>query len=242
MTAATATRPGTAASTKRWRTVLVWLHVLTSFVWMSQALALSTVVGAAVVTADADFRVAAMDVAVLLDNHLLAPFGNASAFTGFVLAAATPWGFFRHRWVLTKFVITVVQLNVGIFVLSSGLHRAQQVAAAGQPIGWWPSVAGGALMASAIAFQGWLSLAKPWGKTQWAATRGPKKLPTATTVVFVSSVAAVAVDLVLSQLAGFPFPLVELVVLIWVLTRRALTLRRATSGRSRELAAPTAMS
>lgn len=232
MTGAAVKPPGTAASTKRWRTVLVWLHALTSFVWMSQAMALSTVVGAAVVTTDPDFRVAVMDIAVLLDNRLLAPFGNASAFTGFVLAAATPWGFFRHRWVLTKFVITVIQLNIGITVLSSGLHRAQQVAATGQPIGWWPSVVGGALMASAIAFQGWLSLAKPWGKTQWAATRGPRKLPTATPVVFTSSIAAVAVDLAISQWAGFPFPLAELVILVAILTRRTRTLslvRRAAA-------------
>ncbi len=66
-------------------------------------------------------RDAATSMAHLLDGRLLGPMADASAFTGIMLAAATPWGFFRHWWVLAKFLITLVQLYLGIFLLSPAL-------------------------------------------------------------------------------------------------------------------------
>jgi hypothetical protein len=85
-----------------------------------------------------------------VDGRLLGPMADASAFTAIMLAAAIPWGFFRHWWVLTKFAITLVQLYLGIFLLSPTLaHSASTGPSLAQ-------VVGTALMASAIAFQGWL--------------------------------------------------------------------------------------
>jgi hypothetical protein len=72
--------------------------------------------------------------------------------------AATPWGFFRNWWVLAKFGITLVQLYPGIFVLSSALTEAADTARGSVGL-----VVGAGLMAGAIAFQAWLSVAKPWG-------------------------------------------------------------------------------
>jgi hypothetical protein len=38
---------------------------------------------------------------------VLVPLAHASLFSGLVLSLGTPWGLFRHYWVVLKFAITV---------------------------------------------------------------------------------------------------------------------------------------
>ncbi|GAA0622109.1 hypothetical protein GCM10010174_46190 [Kutzneria viridogrisea] len=203
-----------AMSGKRWRQLTLWLHVVCSVGWLSQALALLVLTSLALGTADVAVRGSALTMAKHLDMALLAELANVSAFTGFVLAAATAWGFFRHWWVLVKFVITVVQLYLGIFALAGALREAART---GAPSVWLAVGAG--LMAAAIAFQAWVSVAKPWAKTPWA---GTGKLPTAPRWVFVLAVAAPVLDLTAGTALGYPLPAAEVLVLVTVLVRRSL--------------------
>jgi hypothetical protein len=187
----------------------VWLHILTSVGWMAQAMTLCLLM--AVALADDKSTGAATSMALAVDGRLVGPMADASAFTGIMLAAATPWGFFVHRWVLVKFVITLVQLNLGILLLSPALDRA--ATAGPHPA----QLVGSALMAGAIAFQGWLSIAKPWG------TLRGKRLSSRATAprwVFVVAVLGTAADLVIAWLVGHPLPLLSLVLLTIVLSRR----------------------
>ena len=193
---------------RTWRTLLLWLHVLTSVAWMSTALGL-----AALLTLSRDDparAAAAVGVAHHLDMHLLGPAATASAFTGVMLSLATPWGLLHHWWVAAKFAITLVQLYVGIGVLSAQLGT---IAAGGQPSPPALVVASGA-MAAAIAFQAWLSLAKPWPRTPLGVR---DRLPTAGVGWFVVGVVAAIGDLTLSQLLGFPSPLLMLPTLLGAL-------------------------
>ncbi|OXM49836.1 hypothetical protein [Amycolatopsis alba] len=206
---------------KTWRQLTVWLHVITSVGWMGQALALFTLLAISRTTEDDAIRVAATSMAHEIDSLLLAPLANASAFTGFMLAAATAWGFARHWWVLAKFAITLVQLYAGIFLLSGALQDSVVAARVGEPAPV-ALVAGTALMASALAFQAWLSVAKPWGKVR----TGPK-LPVAPTWMFVAAVAAPLIDITVGLLLGYPLPALSLVVLIVQLVRRRRELRPA---------------
>ncbi|WP_233576309.1 hypothetical protein [Saccharopolyspora rhizosphaerae] len=205
------------ASSQRWRQGLVWLHVVTSVGWMAQALVLFTLLSVSYRSAEAEVRVSATTMAHVVDTTLLAPAANAAAFTGFVLAAATPWGFFRNWWVLVKFGITVVQLYAGIFILSKSLQASVVSAEAGHPTPPGLQLVGTGLMASAIAFQAWLSVAKPWRRTPWASTR---KIPAASTRVFAAAVFAPLADIALGLVLGVPAPLFELIVLAVVLGLR----------------------
>jgi hypothetical protein len=202
---------------KRWRQLTVWLHVLTSVGWMAQAMTLCVLL--AVGLSDPSVRGAATSMSFVLDGRLLGPMADASAFTGIMLAAATPWGFFRHWWVLTKFAITIVQLYVGIFLLSPALEHSVVAGPSAR------QVAGTALMASAIAFQCWLSIAKPWGKV-----RGPRRGPVATGPrwVFAATVLGGLADLALALAIGHPLPLLSLILLGVALVRR----RRWLAARS----------
>jgi hypothetical protein len=206
----------TAKTSPRWRQAVVWLHVVSSVAWMSQALALLVLLVSGSPSA-----------ADRLDSTLLAPMANVSAFTGLLLAGATAWGYFRHWWVLTKFVLTFVQLYAGIFLLSAALRES----AATGVVPWLQPV-GTALMASALAFQAWLSVAKPGKKTPWSPAAKP---PTAPAWVFVAGIGAPIVDVAAGLALGYPLPAVELVMLIALLGfERRGRRRRAQlpSGRS----------
>ncbi|SDD66297.1 hypothetical protein [Actinokineospora iranica] len=196
----------------------MWLHVLTSVGWMGQALALFTLLAVCASTADPAVRISATSMAHTLDTALLAPLANASAFTGFLLAAATAWGFFRHWWVLAKFAITVAQLYAGIFILSDAMRAAEAAARAGAPDpAPLPLLVGTALMAGAIAFQAWLSVAKPWARTPWSAKGAPATAPT---WVFVATVLTPLADIALSVVTGRPMPALSLIVLAAILIAR----------------------
>lgn len=193
---------------RSWRRLLVWVHVLTSVGWMSTALGLVALLTLS--RNDPSRTSAAVAMAHHLDMHLLGPAATASAFTGVMLSLATAWGLLHHWWVAAKFAITLVQLYVGIGVLSV------QLAAIGE--GGEPSppalVVASAAMSSAIAFQAWLSLAKPWPRTPLGVR---DRLATAGTGWFVVGVLAALGDLALSQVLGFPSPLLMLPTLLGAL-------------------------
>jgi hypothetical protein len=158
----------------------------------------------------------AFDVALLLDVQVLQFMATTSAFSGLMLSALTPWGYFRHWWVLVKFVITFTQLYVGIFVLSPNLH----------PDGSPPLMrAGSLLMASALACQVWLSVAKPFKRTPWASPVKPKTAPP---WGFAACLAVPAFDYAFGQfLLGVSTPIVSmLVVAVYPIVRTVRTRRR----------------
>ncbi|MET9227993.1 hypothetical protein [Lentzea sp. NPDC003310] len=205
---------------KRARTLLVWLHVVTSVGWLSQAVALLALLLHGMSTGD----VSAFRMARHLDHEVLAIMANTSAFSGFMLSATTPWGYFRHWWVLAKFVITVSQLYVGIFILSGNLQAAIE----GHLSAWMP--VGTSLMIGAIAFQAWLSVAKPWGRTPWT---DPKvKLPTASAATFVVALVVPVADFAISLWRGNPMPLLMLITVIAYSVRRAARARNRSSDAS----------
>ncbi|MEU3650310.1 hypothetical protein AB0E59_43605 [Lentzea sp. NPDC034063] len=205
---------------KRARTLLVWLHVVTSVGWLSQAVALLALVLYGMKSGDLN----AFRMARYLDHSVLAIMANTSAFSGFMLSATTPWGYFRHWWVLAKFVITISQLYIGVFILSGNLQEALN----GHVTAWMP--VGTALMISAIAFQAWLSVAKPWGRTPWADSK--VKLPTASAFTFVAALVIPVIDFAISLWRGNPMPVLMLITVIGYSIRRAARARRRSSDAS----------
>ncbi|TMS00297.1 hypothetical protein [Nonomuraea basaltis] len=198
------------------RHLLVWVHVVTSVSWMSQALALFALSIHSVITGDgAGYR-----MAHLLDNEVLLHFANASAFTGLMLAAMTKWGYFRYWWVLIKLVITLSQLYAGIFLLGPRLSALADGTRDADPV----LLAATLLMASAIAFQAWLSVAKPWKRTPWAEARPRTIAPPGWVTGFVLLVPVL--DFLLAVLVfGNPAPL------FFVLTAVAYPIWRARARR-----------
>lgn len=203
-------------SVKHSRNLLVWLHVVSSVAWMSQALALLALLITGLNASDAGVRLSAYTMAEVLDHEVLLHMANASIFSGLMLSALTPWGYFRYWWIVAKFAITMTQLYMGIFILSprlTALAQAAEQGDAGSPVFL---IAGSLLMASAIAFQAWLSVAKPWKRTPWTEPAGAlKKLPSGPSWMFLFSTSAPILDFVIGKfLLGFPLPLLMLFTVI----------------------------
>lgn len=186
------------------RSLLVWLHVVTSVGWMSQALALFTLLSYGLAADHPAARHSAFAMAEVLDTHVLLYLANGSAFTGLMLAALTPWGYFRYWWVLVKFAITVSQLALGIGLLSPALAAA----AAGRETPVGGLAAASLLMVSAIAFQAWISVAKPWSRTPWAQRPAPRSAPG---WLYLAAAAIPVIDYLLGTvLLGVPMPALQL--------------------------------
>ena len=65
----------------------------------------------------------------LIGWYALVPLCIASLLTGLIMSRGTPWGLFRHYWVLIKFLITVVAALI-LFAYTRTLGRLGELAAA----------------------------------------------------------------------------------------------------------------
>lgn len=217
-------------SAQRARQLLVWMHIITSVGWMSQALSLfALLVFAYISVGQPDAQLSSLRMAELLDRHILVYFGNAAAYTGLMLSALTAWGYFRYWWVLTKFTITVVLLYVAIFVLAPALKAA----ASGQASSTLPYVVAPLLMATAIAFQAWLSVAKPWKRTPWSSAAAPS---IQSARWFGLAMAAPLIDYGMSLVVGFPSPFLQVLVVVgypfWRRRRKAPAMLSASAAQA----------
>ncbi|GAA4766417.1 hypothetical protein GCM10023199_54280 [Actinomycetospora chibensis] len=190
----------------------MWLHLASSVSWMSQAAALAVLLFTAIGPASIPVRIGAVTSAKLLDTTLLVYSANIATATGLLLAATTSWGFWLHRWVSIKLVLTTGQLYLGIGILSPRTDAAVTTVTSGGAAGVAGLGAAATLMASAFAVQVWLSVAKPGGRTRRAANaRRPGSAPG---WLFALAVLAPIAETVLGVGITGPLPVLSLVVLI----------------------------
>lgn len=215
------------------RHLLVWLHVVSSVSWLSQAAALTVLLLVSAFSPPGPHKAAAAAGAELLDKTVLVHSANTAAFTGLILAAVTTWGYFHHWWVAVKFVLTVGQLYVGIFVLSATLHETVTATEQGADGPALPLAAASGLMAGVLAFQVWVSVAKPWGRTPRGA-RAKARPVAAPAWLYALGVFAPLADIGAAAALGDPTPLLSLVTLVVALVVRARRARAAAGPAVRE--------
>lgn len=228
------------ANPRHRRRLAVWWHVVTSVGWMSMdVVMLVLLLRARAVPAEA---AATVHAARTIDVVLLAPLASASAATGIVLGLGTPWGLIVHRWVLAKLVMTLIQVYLGIAVLSDGLSDAMAAVRWGVPPSW-ELAAGAGLMAGGLATQVWLSVAKPGGAVRRNGNRparAAKPVP-APSWVLVLVVVGPMVDIGLGAALGIPLPVFSVLAIVVAalgatVARRAA--RRAVGQAPRAASAP----
>lgn len=218
-----------------WRGLLVWLHVVASVCWMGQGLALLVLLGLSAAAPGGELKVATADVADLLDRTILGTSAITAAFTGFGLAALTSWGYFRSWWVSTKFVLTIAQVLTGTLVVAQSFPHIKAAARAGEQGPVVACAVAVGLIAVGAAFQVWLSVAKPWGRTprgRRAQAQGVQgQLPTAPVRLVASMFAAVVLDVVMGVVVFHaPLPILSSVVLALTLVLRHLARSRVLAG------------
>lgn len=113
---------------QRLRKGLLVVHVCTSVGWLGAVVAfLAVAVVSAAGTAAGVARASGV-VMEVLGWTVLVPLSGASLLTGIVQALVTPWGLFRHYWVVAKLVINVVATAVLLMYMQTLGHVADSAA------------------------------------------------------------------------------------------------------------------
>ncbi|MEV6972744.1 DUF2269 domain-containing protein [Kitasatospora sp. NPDC093806] len=150
----------------------LWLvvHVACSVGWLGLTAGVLALGIAGLSSADPDTVRAAYLAQRIFADWLLIPVSLLSLLSGLVLSLGTSWGLLRHRWVATKFWLTLAATLASILALRAFIHDAAGQVAAGTvpPTGRAPHVL---VIAPSVALAIYLaatvlSVLKPWGLTR----------------------------------------------------------------------------
>lgn len=94
------------AMTPTLRKGLLATHITVSVGWIGAVAAYLVVVVAAMTNRDHETLRAAWRGLALIGWYAVVPFAAMSLVTGVAIALVTPWGLFRHYWVLISFALT----------------------------------------------------------------------------------------------------------------------------------------
>lgn len=149
------------------RRVSLVVHVVASAGWLGLSLGLLALGATAATTASAVTVEASVRGMQLFADWLLLPLAFLTLSSGVVLALGTPWGLARHRWVYTKFWLTLATATATVFALRPGVNSAVAAVAAGESLPDAGDVLFGPVVSlSAYVFMTVISLLKPWGPTR----------------------------------------------------------------------------
>ncbi|MET7368291.1 DUF2269 domain-containing protein [Streptomyces sp. NPDC005566] len=143
------------------RRSLLVAHVAVSVSWLGLTVGLLALGLAAFLTGDSSMTEAATRSMKVFGDWLVVPVALLSLLSGLVLSLGTPWGLARHRWVWTKFWLTLVTAGLSIFSLRPGIDEAAAQGSADINLVIAPSVA-----TATYLFITAISVLKPWGPTR----------------------------------------------------------------------------
>ncbi|MFC8570459.1 DUF2269 domain-containing protein [Streptomyces sp. NPDC057245] len=146
---------------------LLVVHVVASAGWLGLTLGLLALGVTAASTASPAAVEAAVRSMKLFADWLLLPLALLTLTSGLVLALGTHWGLARHRWVFTKFWLTLATTAATVFALRPGVNSAVTAVAAGGALPDAGDVLFGPVVSlSAYVFMTAVSVLKPWGPTR----------------------------------------------------------------------------
>jgi CBS domain containing-hemolysin-like protein len=165
----------------------LWLvsgHVVIAAVWFGTALTMVAIALYAsrlysLPSASGDSLYSLQAILAYLNDYLLMPAATLSILSGTALCALTVWGFFKHYWVIAKWVITVTTITavsgwVGPWVYAAtAIAETDRLQALENPLFRFDQQAamiGGSLEILALLGLILISFLKPWG-------RRPVKVP-----------------------------------------------------------------
>lgn len=92
------------------RKLALTAHVVASVGWLGAVAAFLAVAVAGLTSDDGQLVRAAYLAMELMGWSVIVPLGAASLLTGLIQSLGTPWGVFRHWWVLIKLVLTALAM------------------------------------------------------------------------------------------------------------------------------------
>jgi uncharacterized membrane protein len=91
-------------------------HILMAIVWIGGSLAMMAVMLLTDVNDQSSMLMRAQ-VLKVIDDYLIIVGAVGCVLTGILYGLFTNWGFFRHRWITIKWLLTVLMVAMGIFAM-----------------------------------------------------------------------------------------------------------------------------
>ena len=107
--------------------ILKMFHLFFAILWIGGGLAL-VILFFSVNPANGDELYMKSRVIQIIDDYLIIPGAMASLFIGVIYGIWTNWGFFKYRWLIVKWIMTVVQILFGTFVLGPWVNENVEIA------------------------------------------------------------------------------------------------------------------
>ncbi|WP_407551356.1 DUF2269 domain-containing protein [Streptomyces sp. Pv4-95] len=142
------------------------VHVAVSVGWFGLTLGLLTLSITGYTTRSPEMAEIAYRAMKIFGDWLVVPIALASLLSGLVLSLGTRWGLARHRWVYTKFWLTLVTVLLSVFSLRPGINHLAAEAAAGTPVPDINLVVAPSVATATYLFITAVSVLKPWGLTK----------------------------------------------------------------------------
>lgn len=168
---------------RRVRRIMLVLHVATSVSWLGLTMGDIALGLTAVFTEDPATQHAMYLALGVIGGVLLIPIAWLAYLTGLLGALGTQWGLVRHKWVLTKFLLTTVTVALTTFSFVPGVLAAAETvrnAPADELVvldgGTNGLISAGIVSGSIYTICVLLSIIKPWGRTRWG-TNKPEAKP-----------------------------------------------------------------
>lgn len=149
------------------RRATVVVHVVASASWLGLTLGLLALGSTAAGTGSPVTVEASVRAMKLFADWLLLPVAFLTLLSGLLLSLGTPWGLARHKWVCTKFWLTLATITATAFALRPGVNSAVGAVAAGGPLPDSGDILFGPIVSlTAYVFMTVISVLKPWGLTR----------------------------------------------------------------------------
>ncbi|RZQ65760.1 hypothetical protein [Amycolatopsis suaedae] len=187
-------RDGTAAATliamtstatfprmsPRLRKAVLLVHIVSSVSWLGINVGNLALALTGLLADTADVQRSAFVAMGIVGDTLLIPASLLSFVSGLWLGLGTQWGLLKYRWVIAKFVLTVIPVILIPLSLLPGIHEMVAVVTA-VPAGTLADIgpyAPNLIVAGCVSTTMYLtsvvlSVYKPWGRTR----RGRKAIP-----------------------------------------------------------------
>ncbi|MDR2827728.1 MAG: DUF2269 family protein [Candidatus Adiutrix intracellularis] len=155
------------------RKVLKIIHLYLAALWLGGAVTLNLMIFA-LGPATSGEQLFGYDLArKFVDYFIIIPGALGCLVSGLLISGLTPWGFFKHRWVTLKLILTVLCILFGTFILGPFLDTQPLIS---EKIGLDAlinpnylanikgNLLGGLVQLAAMFFMTAISVIKPWPK------------------------------------------------------------------------------
>ncbi|MDR1036385.1 MAG: hypothetical protein LBT40_07380 [Deltaproteobacteria bacterium] len=151
--------------------VLKIIHIFFASLWVGGAVTLNAVL-LLLGPAETQGELLGYNYAAkIIDDAIIVPGAMGCLITGIIISCLTNWGFFKYRWVIVKYVLTVLCIVIGIVVLGPTVNDQPAITMELGVAAYDDSVyhanfvhclMGGAFQLTSLLFMVSISSIKPW--------------------------------------------------------------------------------